>query len=77
MAPCQEPVNSWMLDVSQGQSYCESKRISDTMVRVSEKDAKSKLDRRWEEAKWIGQEIDECKTKVKYSYYTILILDTV
>ena len=26
---------------------------------------------------WIGQEIDEYKAGVKYSYYAILILDTV
>ena len=26
---------------------------------------------------WIGQEVDEYKTEVKYSYYAILILDTV
>ena len=26
---------------------------------------------------WIGQEVDKYKTGVKYSYYTILILDTV
>ena len=26
---------------------------------------------------WIGQEVDKYKTEVKYSYYAILILDTI
>ena len=37
---------------------------------------KLKLDRR-REGFWDCQEVDEYKTEVKYSYYAILILDTV
>ena len=46
------------------------------MVNGSEESAKLKLDRR-REGIWDCQEIDEYKTGVKYSYYAILILDTV
>ena len=45
-------------------------------TRVSEESAKLKLDRR-REGFWDCQEVDEYKAKVKYSYYAILILDTV
>ena len=42
----------------------------------SEESAKLKLDKR-REGDWDCQGIDEYKTGVKYSYYAILILDTV
>ena len=51
-------------------------RVSGAMDSGSEESAKLKLDRR-REGDWDCQEIDEYKTEVKYSYYTILILDTI
>ena len=44
-------------------------------MKGSEESAKLKLDKR-REGNWDCQEVDEYKTGVKYSYYTILILDT-
>ena len=46
------------------------------MVRGSDESMKLKLDR-GQEGIWDCQGIDKYKTEVKYSYYTILILDTV
>ena len=46
------------------------------MVRGSDESVKLKLDR-GQEGIWDCQGIDKYKTEVKYSYYTILILDTV
>ena len=46
------------------------------MSNGSEESAKLKLDRR-REGTGFCQEVDEYKTGVKYSYYAILILDTV
>ena len=51
-------------------------RISGFRDKGSEESAKLKLDRRREEY-WDCQEVDEYKTGVKYSYYAILILDTI
>ena len=50
--------------------------VSGSRVEDSAESAKLKLDKRWEEY-WDCQEVDEYKTGVKYSYYAILILDTV
>ena len=46
------------------------------MVRGSDESVKLKLDR-GQEGIWDCQGIDKYKTEVKYSYYMILILDTV
>ena len=46
------------------------------MVRGSDESVKLKLDR-GQEGIWDCQGIDKYKTEVKYSYYTILILDTI
>ena len=74
-SPCQELDGSGLLGVSKTVMLWRQ-WFSDTMVRGSEESAKLKLDRRWEES-WDCQEIDEYKTEVKYSYYAILILDTI
>ena len=50
--------------------------FSGSRVKDSEESAKLKLDKRREES-GDCQGIDEYKTGVKYSYYAILILDTV